>query len=205
VATRRSRGGAVSRAALRGRADPRLVSFNASIHVDRHLWREDVAGSVAHVEMLGAAGIIPAADARRLIRGLERVAREIERGEMDWSEELEDIHTHVERRLAEILGPKVAGRLHTGRSRNDQVALDERLLLLRLGHEADLAIRGLQRALVAQAEVHAASPMPGYTHLQRAQPVLFAHHLLAYFWMLERDAGRLADARRRTDWGRADR
>lgn len=198
MATRRkSRAGAVSRAALAGRADPRLVSFNASIDVDRQLWREDIAGSIAHAEMLGACGIIPKADADKLVKGLARVAREIERGEMEWSEELEDIHTHVERRLGEIVGPHVAGRLHTARSRNDQVALDERLFLVRAAHEADLAIRNLQRALVAQAEIHAGSPMPGYTHLQRAQPITLGHHLLAYCEMFERDRGRFADARKR--------
>lgn len=189
--------GAVSRAALAGRADPRLVSFNASIDVDRHLWREDIAGSVAHAEMLGATGIIPEADSRRLVAGLAQVAREIEQGQLAWSDELEDIHTHVERRLVEIVGADVAGRLHTGRSRNDQVALDERLLLVRLAHEADAALAGMQRALVDQAEVYADAPMPGYTHLQRAQPITLGHHLLAYCEMFERDRGRFADARRR--------
>ncbi|WP_373044413.1 argininosuccinate lyase [Vulgatibacter sp.] len=198
MATRQSKkAGAVSRAALAGKADPRLISFNASIDVDRHLWREDIAGSVAHAEMLGATGIIPQADADKLVKGLARVAREIERGEMQWSEELEDIHTHIERRLGEIVGPKVAGRLHTARSRNDQVALDERLFLVRAAHEADLAIRALQQALVAQAEVHAGTIMPGYTHLQRAQPITLGHHLLAYCEMFERDRGRFADARER--------
>lgn len=187
----------VSRAALKGRADPRLISFNASIDVDRHLWREDIAGSVAHAEMLGATGIIPEEDAAELVKGLAQVARELERGELPFSDELEDIHTHVERRLSEIVGPEVSGRLHTGRSRNDQVALDERLMLVRFAHEADEAIAALQKALVDQAEIHAASPMPGYTHLQRAQPITLGHHLLAYVEMFERDRGRFADARKR--------
>ncbi len=196
---RPQKAGAVSRAALGKAADPRLVSYNASIDVDRHLWREDVEGSKAHARMLGEAGIIPKADAAKLVRGLDRVADELARGALPFSDELEDIHTHVERRLAELVGPKVAGRLHTGRSRNDQVALDERLWLRRACREAGAAIRAMQRALVEQAKRHAATPMPGYTHLQRAQPVTVGHHLLAYVEMFARDRSRFADCARRFD------
>lgn len=197
MSSRRKKAAPVSRAALAGKADPRLVAFNASISFDRQLWREDIAGSVAHVEMLGAQGIIPEEDAARLIDGLARVAKEIEAEKLPFTDELEDIHTHVERRLAELVGEEVAGKLHTARSRNDQVALDERLFLVRACHEVDAALASLQRALVDQAEVHAASLMPGYTHLQRAQPITLGHHLLAYVEMLQRDRERFGDLRRR--------
>lgn len=190
---------AVSRAALGREADPRLVAFNASIAVDRHLFREDVAGSLAHAAMLGHAGLIPRADADELQRGLRLVLGELERGELPFSDALEDIHTHVERRLVELVGKDVAGRLHTARSRNDQVALDERLWLRRAVSEASAAITELVRALLSQAARHAATPMPGYTHLQRAQPITVGHHLLAYVEMFARDLSRLSDLGRRFD------
>ena len=145
---RPQKAGAVSRAALGKAADPRLVSYNASIDVDRKLWREDVEGSKAHARMLGEAGIIPKADAAKLVRGLDRVAEELARDALPFSDELEDIHTHVERRLAELVGSKVAGRLHTGRSRNDQVATDLRRGRRRARRGAGGAARALQRALV---------------------------------------------------------
>lgn len=197
MSSRDKKAAPVSRAALGGAADPRLVSFNASISFDRHFWREDIAGSVAHVEMLAAQEIIPAEDAAELVRGLAEVAKEIEAGELPFFDELEDIHTHVERRLAEIVGEEIAGKLHTGRSRNDQVALDERLFLVRACNEIDHALREVQRALVGQAEAHTATLMPGYTHLQRAQPITLGHHLLAYVEMLDRDRGRFSDLLRR--------
>jgi argininosuccinate lyase len=190
-------GGAVSRAALSAPADGRLVSFNSSIDVDRRLFREDLAGSIAHVEALAAAGIVPAEDARAIVAGLRTVGEELEAGRLPFRDELEDIHTHVERRLEELVGPEVAGRLHTARSRNDQVALDEVLWLRRATADVDRALGELQRALVDQAERHAADPMPGYTHLQRAQPITLGHHLLAHVEALERDRGRFADCARR--------
>ncbi len=190
-------GGAVSRAALSAPADGRLVSFNASIDVDRRLFREDVAGSIAHVEALAAAGIVPAEDAAAIVGALRTIEGELAEGKLPFREELEDIHTHVERRLAELVGPEVAGKLHTARSRNDQVALDEILWLQRAVCETDRALAELQRALVGQAERHAGDPMPGYTHLQRAQPITLGHHLLAHVEALERDRGRFRDCARR--------
>jgi len=175
------------------------VRFNASIGTDWRLYRHDIRGSRAHARMLAKAGIIPDADAQQIDRGLAEVEQEIDRGEMPFDPVLEDIHTHVERSLQRRIG-RAAGRLHTGRSRNDQVATDERLYLL---HEAaprlDGAIRGLMRALVRRARAHEGALAPGYTHLQRAQPVLLAHHLLAYVEMFSRDLGRVADARARAD------
>jgi argininosuccinate lyase len=191
--------GAISRAALAGAADPLLVRFNASIDVDRKLFRHDVRGSRAHAKMLGERGVIPKKDAAAIADGLLEVEKQIERGEMEWSLDLEDIHTHVERSLQKRLGP-AAGRLHTGRSRNDQVATDVRLYLTQEAAPKLLAsIRGLMKALVTKARAHEGALLPGYTHMQRAQPLLFAHHLLAYVEMFARDAGRVEDARRRAD------
>ena len=177
---------------------PLAESYTLSLPVDRRLWREEIAASVAHARMLGRQRIIPAADARAIVRGLEEVRREIEQGRFPWRDELEDVHTNVEARLAETIG-EAAGRLHTARSRNDQVATDLRLYAMRACDRAAGAIRSLQRALVALAEANRRAVMPGYTHLQRAQPVLLAHHLLAYVEQLERDAERFGDARRRAD------
>jgi argininosuccinate lyase len=191
--------GAISRAALAGEADPLLVRFNASIDVDRKLYKHDIRGSRAHARMLGKQGIIPKADAKAIDEGLQAVEGQIDRGEMAWSLDLEDIHTHVERALQKRIGP-AAGRLHTGRSRNDQVALDARLYLTQEAAPRLVAsLRGLMTALVRQARAHEGALMPGYTHLQRAQPMLFAHHLLAYVEMFSRDVGRVVDARARAD------
>jgi argininosuccinate lyase len=187
----------VSRAALSAPADERLVSFNASIDVDRRLFREDIAGSIAHVEALGAAGIVPPEDAAAIATALRTIEGELAEGRLPFRDELEDIHTHVERRLEELVGPELSGKLHTARSRNDQVALDEVLWLRRATADVDAALADLQRALVEQADRHAADPMPGYTHLQRAQPVTVGHHLLAHVEALERDRGRFADGARR--------
>jgi len=186
----------ISRAALAGEADPRLVRMSVSIQDDGALFAEDIRGSQAHVSMLAAQGIVPAAAARRIRRGLEQVRREFAAGKIRPDPRLEDVHTHVERRLGEIVG-RDAGYLHAGRSRNDQVALDERLFIVEACRRCDLALRALMRALLAQAKRHRDTLMPGYTHLQRAQPVSLAHHLLAYLEMLGRDRQRLGETARR--------
>jgi argininosuccinate lyase len=173
-----------------------MSAINTSIDVDRRLAGEDIAGSRAHAAMLGAAGIISAADAAAIDAGLERIAAEITAGQFPFRDEFEDIHMNVEARLAELIGP-TAGRLHTARSRNDQVATDFRMWVRGACDEAVAALGDLQRALLAQAEAHAETIMPGFTHLQSAQPVTFGHHLMAYVEMFGRDAGRFADARAR--------
>lgn len=191
--------GAISRAALAGEADPLLVRFNASVHFDRRLYKHDVRGSQAHARMLAAQGIIAQADADAIVAGLSEVEGEIDRGEMTWRPELEDIHTHVERSLQKRIGA-AAGRLHTGRSRNDQVATDVRLYVTQEAIPAvSRSISGLMTALVQKARAYEGAILPGYTHLQRAQPMLLAHHLLAYVEMFARDRARLEDARARAD------
>jgi argininosuccinate lyase len=177
---------------------PLAEAYTLSLPVDRRLWREDIMASVAHARMLGRQRIIPRADANAIARGLQEIAREIERGAFPWRDELEDVHTNVEARLRERIG-EAAGRLHTARSRNDQVATDLRLYTKAACDRLVAAIRGLQRVLVDLADANRRIVMPGYTHLQRAQPVLLAHHLLAYVEMLERDAERFAGARRGAD------
>ncbi|GIW08586.1 MAG: argininosuccinate lyase [Dehalococcoidia bacterium] len=178
--------------------DAAVEAFTASIDTDRRLAPYDIAGSIAHARMLAAQGIIPAADAEAIVAGLEQIAGEIERGEFVWRTDREDVHLNVEARLAELIG-EAAGRLHTARSRNDQVALDLRLWLRDTSAETVRRIVALAETLVDQAERHLGVVMPGYTHLQRAQPVLFSHHLLAYVEMLRRDVGRFQDC-----WARAD-
>lgn len=169
-----------------------MERINASIGFDRRFYREDIRGSQAHAAMLARQGIISPDEARAIIKGLEQVRAEIEAGHLEFSDSLEDIHTHVEARLKEIIG-EPAGKLHTARSRNDQVATDLRLWVLAAGAELDEALMEYQRALVELAEANQSVIMPGYTHLQRAQPVLLAHHLLAYCEMAWRDRQRLAD------------
>ncbi|HXY89095.1 MAG TPA: argininosuccinate lyase [Xanthobacteraceae bacterium] len=176
--------------------DEILEAINASIDFDRALYAQDVAGSKAHVSMLAKQGIIGAEDAEKIARGLDTILSEIESGKFKFTRALEDIHTHVEARLAELIGP-AAGRLHTARSRNDQVATDLRLYVRDAVDRLDAALAGLQIALAEKAHEHADTVMPGFTHLQTAQPVTFGHHLLAYVEMLARDRGRLADARKR--------
>ena len=173
-----------------------MEAINASIDFDRKLAAQDIAGSQAHLAMLREQGIIEADDADAIARGLAQVKGEIEAGAFSFSRALEDIHMNIEGRLAEIVGP-AAGRLHTGRSRNDQVAVDVRLWTRATIDALIGQIEGLQRALAARALDCAAMVMPGFTHLQSAQPVTFGHHLLAYVEMLARDAGRFRDARRR--------
>ncbi|MEM9169704.1 MAG: argininosuccinate lyase [Pseudomonadota bacterium] len=176
--------------------DAIMEAINASIDVDKRLWREDVAGSKAHAAMLAKQGVISAADADAIRAGLDQIAGEIEAGTFPFSAALEDIHMNIEARLKALIG-EPAGRLHTGRSRNDQVATDFRLWIRRACEDADAALADLQSALVEKAARHAGAVMPGYTHLQTAQPVTFGHHCLAYVEMLARDRGRFADARRR--------
>jgi len=174
-----------------------MERINASIGVDRRLYLQDIRGSQAHAAMLARQGVLGQNDAEKIIAGLEQVKTEIDAGQMEWSDSLEDIHTHVEMRLKEIIG-EAAGRLHTARSRNDQVATDLRLWVMEAGRELDSALVGFQRALVGRAEDSLGVIMPGYTHLQRAQPVLLSHHLLAYVEMAWRDRARLADCLART-------
>ncbi len=170
-----------------------MQEINASIDIDRRLWREDIEGSKAHCAMLASAKIIPDADAHAIGNGLESIAAEIEAGTFPFSRALEDIHMNIEARLKDLVG-EPAARLHTARSRNDQVAVDFRLWSRRACDDMALAIDTLMRALIAKADEHAASVMPGYTHLQIAQPVTLGHHLLAYVEMLERDSTRFIDA-----------
>ncbi|HXU98890.1 MAG TPA: argininosuccinate lyase [Caulobacteraceae bacterium] len=173
-----------------------MAAINASISVDKRLAGEDLAGSRAHAAMLAQARIISAADAQAIIHGLDAIEAEIVEDRFRYRDEFEDIHMNVEARLAELIGP-AAGRLHTARSRNDQVALDMRLWTRAACDQAAQGLADLQRALIAKAETHADTLMPGFTHLQSAQPVSFGHHLMAYVEMFARDAGRFADARAR--------
>src|SRR4051812_42580007 len=176
--------------------DAVMEEINASIDVDRHLYRQDIAASKAHAAMLARQGIIGADDADKIAHGLDTILSEIEAGRFEFKRALEDIHMNVESRLAELIGP-AAGRLHTARSRNDQVATDFRLWVRDAIDGLDAALTAYQRALVEKALDHAGTVMPGFTHLQTAQPVTFGHHLLAYVEMAGRDRGRFADARKR--------
>jgi len=173
-----------------------MERINASIGFDRRMYRQDIKGSIAHCEMLVKQGIVSAADGREIIAGLRRIEGEIDAGTFAFSTKLEDIHMNVEARLAQLIGD-AAGRLHTARSRNDQVALDVRLWVRDAADRVEVLLRDLQAALIDRAEEYAATIMPGFTHLQTAQPVTFGHHLLAYVEMFGRDRGRFADARRR--------
>ncbi len=172
--------------------------INASIDFDKRLYAEDIAGSKAHCAMLVAQRILSPQDGAAIAEGLDRIKAEIDSGSFAFSEEREDIHMNVEARLSELIGP-TAGRLHTARSRNDQVATDVRLWLRAAIDRLDAAMRDLQRALIDRAEAEAATVMPGLTHLQIAQPVTLGHHFLAYVEMIGRDRGRLADCRRRAN------
>jgi argininosuccinate lyase len=171
-----------------------MREINASIPFDKALWRQDIAASKAHVAMLGACGIVSGEDAVTIEQGLDKVAAEYEADGVPEDWDLEDIHMTTESRLAELIGP-VAGRLHTARSRNDQVATDFRLWVRDAMDQADTGLAALQRALVTRAGEHAGSIMPGFTHLQAAQPVTLGHHLLAYYEMIRRDRSRFHDAR----------
>jgi len=176
--------------------DAVMDEINASIDFDRHLYRQDIAASKAHAAMLAKQGIISTNDAASIAQGLDTILSEMETGTFGFKRALEDIHMNVESRLSELIGP-AAGRLHTARSRNDQVATDFRLWIRDRIDALDAALAGYQQALAEKALANAATVMPGFTHLQAAQPVTFGHHLLAYVEMAARDRGRFADARRR--------
>jgi argininosuccinate lyase len=178
--------------------DERVADFTRSIEVDRELALDDLTGSIAHVRGLGRAALLTDDEVTDLVAGLEALAIEVAAGAFEWDPSLEDVHMNLEAALVARIGP-VAGRLHTGRSRNDQVATDLRLWLRRAIDALDVALVGFERSLVALAEREGTAVLPGTTHIQPAQPVLFGHHLLAYVEMAERDRGRLADARRRAN------
>ncbi len=175
-----------------------MREINASIPFDKRLWKQDIAGSKAHVAMLAKQGIVDGEDAQAITEGLNRIAAEYEANGVPVNLDLEDIHMVTESRLAELIGP-AAGRLHTARSRNDQVATDFRLWVRDAMDEVMAGLAGLQQALLARAEEHADAVMPGFTHLQSAQPVTLGHHLMAYYEMVRRDRSRFADARVRLD------
>ncbi len=182
-----------------GAPDAAMLRFSTSLPVDCRLWRHDIAGSIAHVQMLGAQEILPPEEAQIIATGLEKLAAQIESGDLNFENAPdEDIHSFIERHLTLQIGP-LAGKLHTARSRNDQIALDVRLYLKDALLETQSEIRALQSAFVARAEEHFDAILPGYTHLQRAQPVLLSHHLRAYFWRLERDFERLKECFSRAD------
>jgi len=170
-----------------------LQRYGASLPFDKRMWAEDIAGSKAHAAMLASVGVISGEDAAAIRAGLDEVAAEIEAGDFVFDINDEDIHMSVEKRLTQKIGA-AGGRLHTGRSRNDQVALDDRLIARRFARELHAAVLDLRDALLGRAEGEFGVVMPGYTHLQKAQPVLFSHHMLAYYWMFARDAKRLRDA-----------
>jgi argininosuccinate lyase len=177
---------------------PDFVRMNTSIGFDRRLWPQDIAQSRAHARMLAAQGIVSTEDRDALLQGLDRVQREFEQGDFVFSAQDEDIHMAIERRLVELVG-SVGGRLHTARSRNDQVATDLVMYTRERARAAQTAIGGLLESLLARAEQHVDWALPGYTHLQRAQPVYLSHHLLAYFWMLTRDRERFAFVERQCE------
>jgi len=187
---------------IRGRfqkaADKSVTEYTVSTPFDWRLYRHDIAGSIAHAKMLAKQGIISTGEAEIIASGLAAIREEIEQGKFQFAPELEDVHMNIEARLIEKVG-EVGRKLHTARSRNDQVALDLRLFLKEAIAETRKGLRGLQRALLDLAEANKTVVMPGYTHLQPAQPVLLAHHLLAYFEMLQRDIERFDDCLRRTD------
>jgi argininosuccinate lyase len=176
-----------------GSMDEFVTEFGASLPVDREMWASDIDGSIAHVRMLGRQGIVSPEEAEAIEAGLRAVRDDLETGAFEFDNADEDIHMAVERALTAKIGP-VGGKLHTARSRNDQVATDARLHAKRLAVSLAAGVASLQEALIARADEHFGAVMPGYTHLQKAQPVLLSHHLLAYVWMLDRDARRLRAA-----------
>ena len=177
--------------------DRSMLWFTSSLELDHRILRHDVRGGLAHARMLGRQGILPADEVKRIVEGLERILEEVDQKRFPWPSDLEDVHTVVEHRLRDLVG-EVAGKLHTGRSRNDQIALDLRLFTIDALEQLDAAILDLARALVERAADETTTLMPGYTHLQRAQPVSLAHHLLAHVEALRRDRARVAEARDRT-------
>ncbi len=187
---------------IRGRfskeADKKVIQYSESLSYDSRLYPYDIKGSLAHVKMLAKQNIIPKEDADKITKGLIEIKDELDNGIFVFNEELEDIHISIESRLKELIGDS-AGRLHTARSRNDQIALDMRLYVRDKTKDAIQAITDLEKVIVEQAEKNKGTIMPGYTHTQLAQPILLAHHLLAYFEMFERDKARFADSYKRTD------
>jgi argininosuccinate lyase len=179
-----------------GSAEDWVDEFGASIGFDQELAKQDIEGSIAHATMLAKCGIITEAEADNIIQGLRKLEQQASNGELEYSAKLEDIHLNIEHHLTELIGP-TGGKLHTARSRNDQVATDMHLYLKDQVSEIIELVSEFQRALVQQAEQNIETLMPGYTHLQRAQPISFAHHLMAYFWMLDRDKQRFADSMKR--------
>ncbi|MCK0471327.1 argininosuccinate lyase [Halalkalibacter sp. APA_J-10(15)] len=179
-------------------AEEWVDAFGASIGFDQALVNEDIEGSIAHVTMLGKCGVLPKDEVEQIKNGLQALREKAAKGELEFSVQQEDIHLNLEKHLIDEIGP-VGGKLHTGRSRNDQVATDMHLYLRNQTNEIMDGLKKLQQSLVTQANEHVETLIPGYTHLQRAQPVSFAHHLLAYFWMLERDYGRLEDSLKRVN------
>lgn len=176
-----------------------VEEFTASINFDQKLANEDIIGSLAHVQMLGECGIIPQEDVIKIQDGLKVVQTKLEKGELEFSVAQEDIHMNIEKLLIDEIGP-VGGKLHTGRSRNDQVATDMHLYLKSKTELIINHVEDVQKALLNQAKENLDTILPGYTHLQRAQPILFAHHVMAYFWMFERDKERLTDSLKRVNW-----
>ena len=176
-----------------------VEEFTASISFDQKLAKEDITGSLAHVQMLGECGIIPKEDAETIKQGLLAIKERVDLGQVEFLVEDEDIHMNIEKLLIEQIGP-VGGKLHTGRSRNDQVATDMHLYLRTKTTELIKLVEDVQLSIIKQAKENIETLIPGYTHLQRAQPVSFAHHLMAYFWMFERDKERLVDSLKRVNW-----
>uniref|UniRef100_UPI003753D231 argininosuccinate lyase n=1 Tax=Armatimonas sp. TaxID=1872638 RepID=UPI003753D231 len=183
-----------------GTTDALVWKFNQSLPFDQRLWREDITGSIAHAKMLGKQGIVPESDAAKIVTGLEALYSDLESGSAHLPPEAEDIHSAIESMLFERLGKEVAGKLHTARSRNDQIATDVRLWLRTALDELRGELTKLRVQLVALAEANLGTVLPGRTHHQHAQPVLLSHHLLAYFWMLSRDDERLSDCRKRLNF-----
>jgi len=178
--------------------DKLVEKFTESVSYDKRLAPFDIAGSIAHVKMLEKQGILKKEEAEKIIEGLNEILDEIESGSFEWKTELEDVHMNIERRLIERIGP-VGGKLHTGRSRNDQIATDVRLYVRHEIEEILELLKELRKAFVKQAEENLDVVMPGYTHLQIAQPVLYSHHMLAYYQMFKRDAERFQDALKRVN------
>jgi len=181
-----------------GKLNPLAEAYTASISFDQRLYRHDIAGSIVHAKMLAKQRIITEAEAENIVKGLVAIQKEIEHGRFPFKAELEDIHMNIENRLFEKIGD-VAGKLHTARSRNDQIALDLHLFVKEVIQETIIRLKNLQRALLNFAEANKGVIMPGYTHLQRAQPILLAHHMLAYFEMFQRDIERFSDCLKRVD------
>ncbi len=179
--------------------DKLVEEYTASINFDKQLVYEDIEGSLAHVTMLADKEIISAEERDQIIRGLVTIREKVAAGKVDYSVANEDIHMNIERMLIDEIGP-VGGKLHTGRSRNDQVATDFHLYVRKQTKIMIKHLENVQRAIISQAKDNMDTIMPGYTHLQRAQPILFAHHLLAYFWMFQRDKQRLEDSLKRVNW-----